>query len=218
MQDSNETIHASHDLDGDISKIKNYYKDWAANYDQDVKDQSYGGPEVIGNLASLIAVSYLHKQPENVRVLDAGCGTGLSGLALQETGFKVVDGFDLSDEMVMEAEKTGAYKELRGSVDITVDRISVFDRKYDLVVSCGVFTLGHVEPEALLTLARLLTKDGHLAVSTRNSYLSGSDFKKESQDLVRRGLLEEILIIPDARYIAEEDAHYWVYKRGPKLT
>ncbi|MEP3430896.1 MAG: class I SAM-dependent methyltransferase [Roseibium sp.] len=218
MQDSKETIHGSHDLDGDSAKIKDYYKDWATNYDQDVKNQSYGGPDVIGNLASLISVSYLHKQPESVGVLDAGCGTGLSGIALREAGFKDVDGFDLSEEMVLEAEKTGAYKELRGSVDITVDRITAFDRKYDLVVACGVFTLGHVEPESLLTLARLLAEDGYLAVSTRNSYLNESDFKKESQDLVRRGLLEEVLIIPDARYIAEEDAHYWVYKRGAKLA
>jgi predicted TPR repeat methyltransferase len=218
MQDSNDTIQASHVLDGDVGKLKDYYKDWAANYDQDVKNQNYGGPDVIGNLASLIAISYLHKQPEDVRVLDAGCGTGLSGIALKSAGFALVDGFDLSDEMVLEAGKTGAYKELRGSVDITVDRISEFDRKYDLVVACGVFTLGHVEPASLLTLARLLTKDGYLAVSTRNSYLDESDFRKASQDLVAKDLLEEVMIMPDARYIAEEEAHYWVYKRGAKLA
>lgn len=218
MQDSNDIIQGSHDLDGDVGKLKDYYRDWASNYDQDVRNQSYGGPEVIGNLASLIAVSYLNKQPEDVRVLDAGCGTGLSGIALRDAGFGLVDGFDLSEEMVIEAQKTGAYRELRGSVDITVDRISVFDRKYDLVVACGVFTLGHVEPESLLTLARLLTTDGYLVVSTRNSYLKESDFKKESRDLVARDLLEEVLIMPDARYIAEEEAHYWVYKRGSKIT
>ncbi len=218
MQESNETIQASHNLDGDVSKLKNYYKNWASNYDQDVRNQEYGGPEVIGNLASLIAVSYLHERPEDVRVLDAGCGTGLSGIALRESGFNLVDGFDLSDEMVLEAGKTAAYKELRGSVDITVDRISAFDRKYDLVVACGVFTLGHVEPDSLLTLARLLTKNGYLAVSTRNSYLSESDFEKASRDLVAKNLLEKVLIMPDARYIADEGAHYWVYKRGTKLT
>lgn len=218
MQNAQQIIHASHGLNGNSEKLRDYYRQWAPRYDDDVRREAYGGPDVVASIASLMALSYLNTEPDSVRILDAGCGTGLGGIALKQRGFQAIDGFDLSQEMIIEAQKTGIYDDLKGGVDLNASGLRVFDRAYDLVVCCGVFTLGHVEPLALCNLARFLTRDGYLIVSTRNSYLETSDFELVGTRLVSDGCLREVLCMPDARYIAEEDAHYWVYQRGPQLT
>ena len=41
-------------------------------------------------------------------VLDYGCGTGLSGMALAAVGFQVIDGTDISPEMLSQAEGRGS--------------------------------------------------------------------------------------------------------------
>jgi predicted TPR repeat methyltransferase len=44
-------------------------------------------------------------------VLDVGCGTGLAGEALAALGFAVVDGLDISPEMMAVAMARGAYRQ-----------------------------------------------------------------------------------------------------------
>ena len=46
-------------------------------------------------------------------ILDYGCGTGLSGYALQAVGFENIDGLDISQEMVRLAEKKLIYRSLK---------------------------------------------------------------------------------------------------------
>ncbi len=53
------------------------------------------------------------------KILDAGCGTGLVGIALKQKGYESVDGFDLSEEMIKVAAATGVYKSLNSGIDMT---------------------------------------------------------------------------------------------------
>jgi predicted TPR repeat methyltransferase len=46
-------------------------------------------------------------QPSD-RILDFGCGTGLSGLALQNAGFTNIDGLDISAPMLEKAKGAGS--------------------------------------------------------------------------------------------------------------
>ncbi|MCQ0987852.1 class I SAM-dependent DNA methyltransferase [Jiella marina] len=218
MSASDNTIHASHELAGDSEKLEKYYADWAAKYDDDVRNEEYGGPRAIASIALMVADSFLGKPAKSIRVLDAGCGTGLAGIELKMKGFDVIDGFDLSQEMCDIAEKTEAYAELAGNVDLNRDDKPVFNRTYDLIVCCGVFTLGHVEPEALTRLAEYLSDDGYMVVSTRNSYLEDTDYEDVGKLIEKQGTLHLVTKLPDARYIAEEDAHYWVYGKGRKAS
>ncbi|NKB20515.1 MAG: methyltransferase domain-containing protein [Alphaproteobacteria bacterium] len=69
-------------------------------------------------------------------VLDLGCGTGLSGVAIKDLA-KRIDGVDLSGEMLKLARKRRIYKKLTKS-----DIISYLDdapRQYDLVLGADVF-------------------------------------------------------------------------------
>jgi len=45
-------------------------------------------------------------------ILDAGCGTGLVGVALAERGARSIDGVDLSPGMIAKAKETGVYRRL----------------------------------------------------------------------------------------------------------
>ena len=66
------------------------YDDWAAGYDADLEDSAYKTP---GRVAEALSAALADKQAP---VLDFACGTGLSGVALADAGFKVIDGADIS--------------------------------------------------------------------------------------------------------------------------
>ena len=197
MSDSENTIHASHVLAGDTQKLEKYYATWAENYDNDVKNEEYGGPKAIASIALMVADTYLCRESKTIRVLDAGCGTGLGGIELKNKGFEKIDGFDLSQEMCDIARETGVYDKLAANVDLNVDTPPVFDEKYDLIVCCGVFTLGHVEPHGLKRLASYLSDDGYLVTSTRNSYLEGTDIATASKRIEEAGDLHLVTALPD---------------------
>lgn len=90
----------------DSQEIKGYYDTWAKDYDQNITDWNYQAPQVAaGLLKQAVAVES--------KVLDAGCGTGLTGTALKNAGYQHVIGMDISQDALDLAQKTGAYKELK---------------------------------------------------------------------------------------------------------
>ena len=213
FSNSFKSIKTSHKLDGDSKKLKVYYDKWANNYDTDVGNEQYEAPAFISDFAAFIARAYLRQPFKNISVLDAGCGTRLVGVHLKKRGFQQVDGFDLSPEMTDCAKETGAYGELRSGVDLNQDQPNPLGKTYDLLVCCGVLTLGHVEPESLGRLATYLAPGGCMIISTRNSYLDDGAFEKVSEQLENDGVFESLTCAPDAWYIEEEGAHYWVYRK-----
>ncbi|MFP1721858.1 class I SAM-dependent DNA methyltransferase [Lonsdalea quercina] len=217
MNNPHASIHSSHLLNGNSGKLKDYYKRWAIRYEKDVKNEHYSGPGVMASITYMTCLSFLEKSPEQTRILDAGCGTGLVGTALVNSGFKNIDGLDLSEEMGKIAAQTKSYKNIWTDIDLSkemshippspLDHIS-----YDIIVCCGVFTLGHLEPTALSTLHRFVAKDGFIIVSTRKSYLEQHDFERTTEGLLQQRYFSSAICIPNARYIGEERAHYWIFQ------
>ena len=75
------------------------YAEWAETYDSGfVVDSRYVYPQQV---AEVFCQGFAQlDQP----VLDVGCGTGLVGAELAKAGVAVIDGIDLSPEMLAEAE------------------------------------------------------------------------------------------------------------------
>jgi len=69
------------------------YDKWADSYDETLRSWNYPAP---GRVAELLKQHRVAGTPA-LPVLDAGCGTGLSGEALQAAGFAEVVGTDVSD-------------------------------------------------------------------------------------------------------------------------
>ncbi|MBT8416482.1 MAG: methyltransferase domain-containing protein, partial [Silicimonas sp.] len=89
-----------------VDETRDIYANWAESYDQDVTEWGYATP---GRIA--MALRRSGANPDKP-VLDFGCGTGLSGLALKATGFAQIDGTDISPEMIAKAEARGIYQHL----------------------------------------------------------------------------------------------------------
>lgn len=207
-----DAIKESHALDGDPERLTAYYAQWADSYDDDVRNAKYVGPEVIADIVTTLHDGYFTTPRHELAILDVGCGTGLSGIALVRKGFKRIDGFDLSQEMVDQAAGTGTYERLAGGIDLNQPLFDYDTDAYDVTVSCGVFTLGHVHANALDELVRVTRPGGFVIASTRNSYYESSGFEDVRRRIEAEGKVDLVLCLNDANYVAEEGAHYWVFR------
>ncbi|MER9859147.1 class I SAM-dependent methyltransferase, partial [Mesorhizobium sp. M0113] len=159
-QAERKRIKDSHALDGDVGRLAHFYRGWANSYEVDVGREGYCGPTVVAELASAVQTAYFANERAVIAILDAGCGTGLVGVELERLGFRSIDGFDLSEEMAERARQTRVYRHVRGDVDLNGPLSDYSNASYDITVCCGVFTLGHIRPDALRELARVTRPNG----------------------------------------------------------
>ena len=118
-------------------------------------------------------------------ILDLGCGTGLSGEALQGVGFKEIDGYDFSEGMLALARKKDCYRELF-RVDLAQPD-SIQDRGYRHAVLAGVLHHTHAPPETLAqTLARL-PQEGCIVFSLNDETLRFPEYTDYISHLVESG-------------------------------
>jgi len=131
------------------SEAVSVYRDWAADYDDDV----FGSLGFTGGerIADLLAEHVIDRRTS---VIDLGCGTGAVGVRLRVHGFEEVDGVDISPEMLAQAAAKHAYRSLL--VADLLDRIPLADRSYGAAISAGTFTSGHVGPAAVPEIVRVL--------------------------------------------------------------
>ena len=203
----NEAIDAALKLDGDPDNVRAFYDDWAQRYDIDIGSVDYNAPAISTRLLQ----QYLAATES--RLLDAGCGTGLVGVELGDLGYHDIEGFDLSESMAQRAHATGAYRQVRGGIDMMQATQSYQAEAYDAVLSVGVFTLGHVPPEALLVLLALTRPGGLLVISTRTHYYDQTDFQQQVDQLLGDGRIELLKLLEDAPYNKDGAAHYWVFSK-----
>jgi len=162
-----------------------HYSSWAQSYDQKVgTDNAYAQPA----RATEMLLRYL--SPANCRLLDAGCGSGLSGVALARAGFKSLDGCDFSTEMLEQAEKKSIYGNLF-EADLNQPLTQIADATYDAVTAVGVFSFGHVDPKACVELLRVLKPDGFLIVALNEQFWNRGDLAAQLENLVKSGLISE---------------------------
>lgn len=145
--------------DRTVEDQRRIYRDWADTYDE----QTTGEFGWMGFKPA--AEGFAERVPDQgARVLDAGCGTGLSGVALAAHGYTNIHGRDLSPEMLEVAAKTDAYASL-GEIDLTVPLES--EEPFDAVLSVGVFGFGPPDAEHIRHLTAAV-KPGGLVILTVN--------------------------------------------------
>ncbi|MEO1308324.1 MAG: class I SAM-dependent methyltransferase [Pseudomonadota bacterium] len=151
MGDDDYALDRAYEIDGP-DEAKALYRDWAATY-----DSSFG--EGWGYIAPReIARIYQSMTGENEPILDIGAGTGL---VAEHLDGQVVDGLDITPEMLDIAAEKKIYRQT-----ITADLLKTLpldDGTYGGVISSGTFTHGHVGPTCLPELLRV-TRSGALFV------------------------------------------------------
>ena len=100
----------------------------------------------------------------STRILDAGCGTGLTGMSLAKHGYSNIHGLDLSPEMLAIARKLNVYQSL-DEADLT--KPLKVEELFDAIFSVGLFGYGPPHPEHIHHLINAL-KPGGLAVISVN--------------------------------------------------
>lgn len=209
---NNAVIEAALKLDGTPQKVQAFYEQWAENYNIDTRSVEYSGPDICAALL-IQHQKELDQLDFNARLLDAGCGTGFVGEALKAKGYSNVYGFDLSDSMAKQALETDAYADVNGGIDMMKAADSYAAASFDAVLSVGVFTLGHVPPQALEVLLQLTSPGGLLVMSTRSHYYDQTDFQALVDRLIEAGEAELLQLIKDAPYNNDGSGHYWVFRK-----
>lgn len=133
------------------------YDDWSATYDQEVGAKGYATP---ARVAKALAVLLPDRAAP---ILDFGCGTGMSGAALQAQGFSVIDGCDLSAEMLAQAREKHTYRKL-WQADANAP-LAARPGDYAAITAVGVVSVGAAPPETLDQLVGALAPGALLAFS-----------------------------------------------------
>lgn len=92
----------------------------------------------------------------DLRILDAGAGTGIVGKVLQDLGYTNIDALDISQKMLDEAKKLNVYKKFF-CAPLSAEPIpDIATDQYDALICVGTLTVGHVKPVALDEIVRIV--------------------------------------------------------------
>ena len=139
------------------------YDDWAASYDQDlVCGMGWNKPARVGQAL----LPWLAPPATGPQILDVGAGTGLVGEFLASQGYDQITAVDFCAAMLARARQRGVYRQLL-QLDLQ-QRLPLSDGSYDAVTAVGIFTEGHLGPDCMAELCRLVKPGGHLAFSLRD--------------------------------------------------
>ena len=156
-----------------------HYQRWAGTYDQEVGvDNGYAQPARCAAALAGVADPCSH-------VLDVGCGTGLSGVALRDAGFTRLDGCDFSPPMLERAAETGVYRRL---FEADLNTGLGTDDAYDHAVAVGVFSFGHIRPDALREVLRVVRAGGAVVVGVNDHFWEVGELPAELDAIEADGL------------------------------
>ncbi len=176
----------------DSVEIASRYDDWVETYDQDLVSWGYEAPAGGARL--------LRDATAGGSVLDVGCGTGLTGNALNALGFGPIDGVDLSDRSIDRSRNLGIYRNLT-QADFNEAPLPSADAAYDALLCVGVMSYA-MEPEALLLeFARVVVPGGVFVFSHRTDLFDEQDMAALLDDLCRRGVLASVTITEPRPYM-----------------
>lgn len=166
---------------GPGKEAERFYDAWAESYDEELAENGYVTPRRCA--LALAAATEERSRP----VLDLGCGTGLSGVALRAAGFTVIDGWDPSAEMIRRAEGRDAYRVLR---QIEPDEpLTAPPGSYAAILAVGVMAPGLAPPEAFDQCLRLLAPGGLMCVSLNDFTIADGAHEARLKALEEAGKL-----------------------------
>lgn len=148
----------------DTGDTRALYDDWSASYEAEVSQNGYATPgrcaEALARIASDMTAP----------ILDFGCGTGLSGLALKLAGFRVIDGVDISPEMLAQAKAKNLYRSL--SVIEPGAALPGRPGTYSAICAIGVIGAGAAPISVFHTLMTQLAAGGLCVLSLNDHALA----------------------------------------------
>jgi predicted TPR repeat methyltransferase len=160
-------------------ELSRAYAAWAAAYDGETAALGYWLPSLITSWVAR------HVPAGEGPLLDAGCGTGLSGPCLKALGYDDLAGLELSQAVLAIAGYRKAYRDLRQAT--LGGPLPWADGHFRAFFSTGVFTIAHAPASGLHELARVTRKNGHAIFTVRDQVLDEGGFHQIFSELERQG-------------------------------
>ncbi|MGB1175647.1 MAG: class I SAM-dependent DNA methyltransferase [Luminiphilus sp.] len=169
-------------------ELMGVYDGWADAYEQELLEEwGYTSPQKAVQLLSDIMTL------QGMRVLDAGCGTGLVGALLKKSGAASLTGIDYSPGMLAKAEAKQVYDSL-DKMDMN-EPLPLPSNSFDATTCIGTFTATHVKPDAVRELVRVTRSGGALIFTVRDDYWQATNFI----DLITELHVEKLVFIEQIR-------------------
>lgn len=169
--------------DRPVEETISVYDKWAATYDADLSARGYHTPKRIAEALSRFV-------GPDTTVLDFGCGTGVSGLALRAQGFVHLHGTDVTQAMLDQAAAKEVYEKLWLSDVMTPPAAP---GAYQCVVAVGVISLAAAPPETLHVVLDMLATGGICAISFNDPSIAAGTYDAVLAAAVAAGQAEILL-------------------------
>ena len=183
-------------------KIIEYYDKWVIKnkYNKDMIDWNYVAPKNSVDLFCKYAVS------KKIKILDAGCGTGLVAIELIKKNFSNIIGVDFSTSM-LELVPKNLYKFL-DIVDLNKS-LNFKNKSFDAVICVGTFTYGHVRANALNEFTRIVKKKGLICFTVNEGIYIKYKFDNKINELSKNKIWK-VLDLFKSKYIVNKNVQSWL--------
>ena len=183
-------------------EVMNYYDEWSKNnkYNNDMSEWHYSGPKETSEILSK------YQNNKDIKIYDAGCGSGLVGIELKKYGFSNFDGADISKQLLNQIP-TNLYNHLE-QVDLN-KKILKEDDFYDVVMCVGTFTFAHVKADALDEFVRITKRNGLLCFTINEAIYIDYGFKSKIDNLVNNNKIKKNEFFK-SNYLASKDVNAWL--------
>lgn len=161
------------------------YDEWADTYDATLTSWGYEAPPKVLALLK-------ERLGDDAKVLDLGCGTGLSGVVLKEGGLKGAHvGVDISSKSIEISAKLGCYSggAFVGSLEEPLSKEVLAAGPFDAVISVGVLSYIHKFDVFWGETLKAIRPGGYVVVTHRMPFWAGDEdsIQTEAAKLVVSG-------------------------------
>ena len=183
-------------------EIMKYYDEWGTDnkYDKDMVEWDYTGPK------ETVDTFKKYANNKEIKIYDAGCGTGLVGVELKKYGYTNFDGVDLSQKL-LDLVPNGLYKNL-SKTDLNKP-LNISDNEYGSVLCVGTFTFSHVKPQALDEFIRITKNKGLICFTINEGIYEEYGFDKKINELTKKNLWKKKEFFK-SNYISSKDVNAWL--------
>lgn len=176
-----------------------HYARFAQTYEASMRENGYATPARCA--AALREAGIATETP----ILDIGCGTGMSGEALQTEGYNTLDGTDFSAEMLAVAKHKGLYRRLtQGGLDALPE-----GTRYGAAVAAGVFSPGHAPASLIDDVLEILEPGGVFVFSLNDHAIAQGSYEGRVHELLD-ACGAELLSREYGEHMPGQDVKAWI--------
>ncbi|CAH3144796.1 unnamed protein product [Porites lobata] len=196
-------------------EVRNLYDKWAADYDKETaKAGSCYRKPLAECLDAALKEAFPNTLKDQLKILDAGAGTGMTGIELHKLGYTDIQALDISQEMLNIAKEKGVPYKRFVCTPLTEQSIEEFETgEFDALISAGVLVKAHVRPAAFVEIIRMVKTGGLVCFSLR--YNEVDDYQPKMTELEEAGIWEKLSSKKISYFESKDlpsDAFGFVYK------